>query len=192
MRTLNKHHSGLFHWKVVPVLNPDGLLRKKARRVNANGVDLNRNFPTPEWEDQALNNYWIRRTYRNPRRYPGPAPLSEPESRWLAEEIERFRPDAIVAVHAPHGIVDFDGPPEGPMRLGHLHLNLLGTFPGSLGNYAGVQKNVPVITIELPYAGIMPTDRKSRRIWGDLVRWMRENLPKDIPPLYAETQAGPS
>jgi murein tripeptide amidase MpaA len=31
----------------VPVLNPDGMLAAKPRRVNANGVDLNRNFPTP-------------------------------------------------------------------------------------------------------------------------------------------------
>ncbi len=193
MRILNKHHSGLFHWELVPALNPDGLLRKKSLRLNANGVDLNRNFPTPDWAQRAINDYWITRTHKNPRRYPGQTPLSEPESRWLAEEIERFRPHAIVAVHAPYGVVDFDGPPEGPQRLGHLHLNLLGTYPGSLGNYAGTQKNIPVVTIELPYAGIMPSDQQVRRIWTDLVRWLIGNIPrKNSPPLYADTQAGPS
>jgi len=30
MRILNEHHSGLFHWHIVPLLNPDGLLRKKS------------------------------------------------------------------------------------------------------------------------------------------------------------------
>ncbi|MCP4042549.1 MAG: murein peptide amidase A, partial [Gammaproteobacteria bacterium] len=83
MRILNQHHSGLFHWKLVPVLNPDGLLRRRARRMNANGVDLNRNFSTPDWTRRAITDYWIKRTHKNPRRYPGTAPLSEPESHWL-------------------------------------------------------------------------------------------------------------
>jgi hypothetical protein len=192
MRTLDKHHSGLFHWKVVPALNPDGLLRSQSVRVNSNGVDLNRNFPTPAWHQRAIDDYWISRTGRNPRRYPGTAPLSEPESRWLAHEIERFQPHAIVAVHAPYGVIDFDGPPHGPRRLGHLHLNLLGTYPGSLGNYAGVQKRIPVVTIELPYAGVMPTDAQSRRMWVDLVRWLRRNIPRETLPLFSKAQAEPS
>ena len=29
MNTLNQYHSGLFHWKVTPLLNPDGLLKEK-------------------------------------------------------------------------------------------------------------------------------------------------------------------
>lgn len=189
MRILNKYHSGLFHWRVIPALNPDGLLRKKAQRMNANGVDLNRNFPTPDWKQRALNDYWVRRTDRNPRRYPGPEPLSEPESLWLAKEIERFQPDVIVSVHAPYGVIDFDGPPHGPHKLGRLHLNLLGTYPGSLGNYAGVHKNIPVVTIELKYAGIMPKQREVLRIWVDLVRWIKRNIPKDVPPVYEGLQA---
>ena len=32
------------HWRFVPVLNPDGVLHQPPRRMNANGVDLNRNF----------------------------------------------------------------------------------------------------------------------------------------------------
>ena len=190
MRILDKYHSGLFHWKVIPLLNPDGLLRNgDALRVNSNGVDLNRNFPAPDWQANALDGYWIKRTGRNPRRYPGPSALSEPESLWLAKEIERFRPDVIVSVHAPYGVVDFDGPPKGPSRLGKLHLNLLGTYPGSLGNYAGLQKNIPVVTIELKHAGIMPRSKEIRRIWIDLVKWINKNIPKDTPPLYKGLQA---
>jgi len=180
MNILDKHHSGLFHWKVVPVLNPDGLLLKKSQRMNINGVDLNRNFPTPDWHTESVR-YWEQRTRRNPRRYPGEAPLSEPESRWLAREIERFQPHVVVSVHAPHGIVDFDGPHKAPNKLGHLYLNLLGTYPGSLGNYAGVQRRLPVITIELPYAGIMPSKRETRAIWIDLIRWLNNNVGKQAP-----------
>ncbi len=176
MRILDRHHSGLFHWHVVPLLNPDGLLRRRSQRMNANGVDLNRNFPTPNWHEESRR-YWVQRTRRNPRRYPGSTPLSEPESRWLAAFIDRFRPHAIVALHAPHGVLDFDGPPPQPRRFGHLHLNLLGTYPGSLGNYAGVHKRIPVITIELPHAGIMPSRRQISHIWTDLVRWLKRHIP---------------
>jgi len=185
MQTLDQYHSGLFHWHVVPLLNPDGLLQKKSVRLNAYGVDLNRNCPTPDWYAQTRD-YWERRTHKDPRRYPGEAALSEPESRWLYEEIRRFEPDAIVSVHAPYGVLDFDGPPKAPNRVGYLHLNLLGTYPGSLGNSAGVQHRIPVITMELPSAGIMPSDGEISRMWRDLVRWMARNLPKpDTQKAYA-------
>jgi protein MpaA len=156
--------------------------------MNEHGVDLNRNFPTPNWKAES-EFYWINRTHRNPRRYPGPEPLSEPESRWLVKEIESFKPDVIVSVHAPHGILDFDGPQAAPNHFGNLYLNLLGTYPGSLGNYAGVVNNIPVITIELPSAGIMPSRREISRIWMDLVRWLDTNLP--VAPLRADGQGHP-
>lgn len=186
MDTLDRSHSGLFHWRVIPLLNPDGLLRKKSKRTNANGVDLNRNFLTDYWY-QRSQYYWVSRTGRDLRRYPGPHPLSEPESRWLAGEIATFKPDVIVAVHAPYGVLDFDGPNIPPKRLGHLHLNLLGTYPGSLGNYAGVERDIPVLTIELPSAGIMPTRKQNNAIWGDLVTWLKHNTPRKILPAQLAT-----
>jgi hypothetical protein len=177
IRTLNRYHSGLFHWRIVPVLNPDGLLRSKSIRMNSRGIDLNRNFPSPNWSTDAPD-YWIRRTSRNPRRYPGSAPLSEPESRWLAGEIERFRPDVIVPVHAPLEVLDFDGPPEPPRRMGPLVLHLLGTYPGSLGRWAGTHLGLPVVTLELPSAGIMPSAEDQNQMWVDLVRWLKRRLPE--------------
>jgi len=176
MEILDRHHSGLFHWHVTPLLNPDGLLQKHSQRLNAHGVDLNRNMPTPDWYRQT-STYW-QSTGEDPRRYPGTAPLSEPESGWLYEQVRQFKPDAIVSVHAPFGVLDFDGPPEGPRDLGFLHLKLIGTYPGSLGNSVGVQHHIPVITVELPYAGIMPTDAQISGMWGDLVHWLRLNIPK--------------
>ncbi len=177
MKKLDKHHSGLFHWSIIPLLNPDGLLRGKSQRMNENGVDLNRNFPTPDWHAET-DKYWKLKTHKNPRRYPGVDPLSEPESKWIAEFIAEFKPDVIVSIHAPYGILDFDGPRQAPKKLGHLRLNLLGTYPGSLGNYAGTQKEIPVVTIELPYAGILPSPMQISRIWVDLVRWLKLNMSK--------------
>lgn len=178
LEKLNQYHSGLFHWHVVPLLNPDGLLNKpKATRQNGNGVDLNRNFPTFDWNSLAQN-YWIKRTYSNPRRYPGPQASSEPETQWFIERIKTFKPDAIIAVHAPHKLLDFDGPQNPPVKLGGLKLRRLGTYPGSLGNYGGGTLEVPVITVELASAGIMPSDKEISSMWIDLVRWLRREVPK--------------
>ncbi|MCW8854031.1 MAG: M14 family zinc carboxypeptidase [Gammaproteobacteria bacterium] len=178
MNILDKYHSGLFHWKVAPLVNPDGLLRRKSHRMNANGVDLNRNFLNGVNDNAGLE-YWKKRTHSDPRRYPGKKPMSEAETRWMHQLISEFKPDAIVSVHAPYGIVDFDGPPKPPTHLGPLHLHLLGTYPGSLGNFAGEQLGIPVVTVELPYAGIMPSEKEISRIWVDLIRWLKGNVPKD-------------
>ena len=187
---LERFHSGLFHWRIAPLVNPDGLLRRPAQRMNDRGVDLNRNFPSPNWKIEA-SDYWIRRTSRNPRRYPGEAPLSEPESRWLHDQIDTFRPAAIVAVHAPLHVLDYDGPLDPPQRLGPLYLKQMGTYPGSLGRFAGVHLGLPVVTLELPSAGIMPTPADQRRMWVDLVTWLRENVPKQNPVQVARADPAP-
>ena len=163
------------HWRFIPTLNPDGMFAKPARRVNAHGVDLNRNFPTPNWARNARQ-YWEARTRRDPRRWPGNQALSEPESRFLLEQIDSFKPNLIVSVHAPYGVLDFDGPSVPPSRLGRLYLDQVGIFPGSLGNYGGVHKGVPVVTIELPSASRTPQDPEMRQMWMDLLRWTTERL----------------
>lgn len=169
------------HWRFIPALNPDGLFRQPPSRVNANGVDLNRNFPTPNWQRDAKT-YWEKRTGKDPRRYPGTKPLSEPESKFLHDEMVRFKPQLIVSIHAPYGVLDFDGPSVPPSRLGRLYLDQVGIFPGSLGNYGGVHKGVPVVTIELPNSTRTPLDAEMRQMWLDLLRWMSERLdaPKSL------------
>lgn len=163
------------HWRFIPSLNPDGLFARPSKRVNARGVDLNRNFPTPNWARDAQV-YWEKRTRRDPRRWPGTQPLSEPESRFLYEQMDSFKPNLIVSVHAPYGLLDFDGPAVAPTRLGRLYLDQVGIYPGSLGNYGGVHKGVPVVTIELGSASRAPLDGESRQMWLDLLRWTSERL----------------
>jgi len=165
-----------FHWKVTPLLNPDGLLRKKSTRTNGNGVDLNRNLPTPNWTQESQA-HWVNTTNSNPRRFPGSTALSEPENQWLVNEIESFRPDVIISTHAPHGLVDFDGPPNGPSQLGSLEQRFLGTYPGSLGNFAGVQLGLPVVTIEFKTAGSMPKPLEIETMWKDLIQWLEGRFP---------------
>lgn len=176
MQLLQTPGAQSLHWRVAPVVNPDGLLAPKPQRVNANGVDLNRNFPTPGWEQDAKR-YWMKTTGSDPRRFPGQSPLSEPESRWLNAEIERFKPHVIISVHAPFGVLDFDGPAKPPRQFGRLYYSRVGVYPGSLGNYGGMHKNVPVITIELPNALQMPPKDEVQRIWRDMLAWIDRSVP---------------
>ena len=159
------------HWRFLPALNPDGLLAQKPTRTNARGVDLNRNFPTPNWQNEA-SAYWGKRTKKDPRRWPGEQPLSEPESKLVFDQMASFAPQLIVSIHAPYGVLDFDGPSIPPDKLGRLYLDQIGIYPGSLGNYAGVHRGIPVVTIELPHASRPSSAAETRQMWLDLLRWM--------------------
>lgn len=175
MDLIRKPDAGLYHWRVIPLANPDGLKAKPSTRMNGNGVDINRNFETPDWDKDAQD-YWVRRTGRDPRRYPGKAAGSEIETRWLEAQIEEFQPDMIISIHAPYNLLDYDGPLVQPLRFGRLSLARLGVYPGSLGNYGGVFKQVPVVTIELPNATAMPAQREQLAMWQDMLKWMKRNV----------------
>ncbi|HSI57197.1 MAG TPA: M14 family zinc carboxypeptidase, partial [Ideonella sp.] len=162
------------HWRMVPLVNPDGLLRKPSTRVNSRGVDLNRNFSTMDWASDAQN-YWVGRTGKDPRRYPGNKAMSEPETQWVQQQVEQFRPNLIVSVHAPYGLLDFDGPPPVPDKLGSLYLDQIGVYPGSLGNYAGVVRQVPVVTLELKNARTVSVNEVGA-MWSDLRGWIDRRL----------------
>ena len=133
------------HWRIVPLLNPDGTIPKT--RYNHNGVDLNRNFPTKDWDEHALS-HWKTTQKSDPRRYPGPKGGSEPETNCAIAHIDDYRPDIVISIHTPYGLFDFDGPSKS-IKTKLLPWKRLGTFPGSLGRYLWDEKNIPVLTIEL-------------------------------------------
>ncbi len=112
---------------IVPTLNPDG--NSAHTRQNADGVDLNRNFP---WR-------WRRLGSRGYRYYSGPHALSEPESRLAAHLILRVRPTLSIWFHQPYGLVDESG---GDVtierrfaRLVGLPLVRLARYPGSVTSW---------------------------------------------------------
>jgi protein MpaA len=152
------------HVIVAPMVNPDGFFRKPPTRVNARGVDLNRNFDTHLWREKALET-WNTTLKKNPRRFPGHEAGSEEETRFQVELIDRFKPTKVLSIHAPLNVMDYDGPSsltldrfpkeyvQACYRLrSRLKARSTGFFPGSLGNYAGVEMGIPTITLELPSA----------------------------------------
>lgn len=133
-------------WRIVPVLNPDGFAAKT--RTNANSVDLNRNFPTRDWSEEA-EKYWKIKTSSNPRRFPGATAGGEPETQCAMKHIEDYKPEFVVSIHTPLGVLDFDGPRVKPPSFGYLPWKSLGHFTGSLGRFLWAERNVPVLTAEL-------------------------------------------
>ena len=126
---------------IAPLVNPDGA--ERGARSNARGVDLNRNFPAANWSERESRESGG-----------GSAPLSEPESRFVAALVEGFAVDRIVSLHEPVGVLDHDGPAEDLVRrmaaAGPLPAQALGARAGSLGSWAGVDRRIPTITVELP------------------------------------------
>ncbi len=176
-------------WLFLPLANPDGLFRNPATRINANNVDLNRNFPSPDWDELAIP-YWEKYYKKNKRRYPGPSASSEPENQWLVKLIDEFNPDAIISVHAPYGLIDYDGPDHAtPNKIGALKHRELGTYPGSLGRYAGEYLKIPVLTLELRAAGSMPSNTEIYNMWRDVEEWTLTKVKEGAPTFLESTQA---
>lgn len=133
-------------WRVVPILNPDGLTLNT--RTNKNKVDINRNFPTDDWNELAMK-WWKKKTKSDKRRFPGDKAASEKETLCAMEHINEFNPSFIISLHTPYGVLDFDGPRIQVPKFSPLPWISLGNYPGSLGRYMWVGKQVPVLTIEL-------------------------------------------
>ncbi len=152
-----------------PLVNPDGFYANPRTRTNKNGVDLNRNFATSSWDAQALL-YWKTKTKNDPRRNPGPKAASETETQLVQKAIDTFKPDLIVSIHAPYNVVDHDGPIEFPNMKSPLPVKTLGAYPGSLGTYAGLEKGIPVVTPELPWASSLPKPKEIEDLFVFIMR----------------------
>ena len=127
---------------LVPCFNIEGSLT--AQRANANQVDLNRNLPTKNWTPQ----------FEKKRYHPGPKACSETENKKLVEWIDNNPVKLIISLHSWNPMINTNGScqPESEIIANAIGYKLTDDIgyptPGSLGDYCGLERNIPVITYE--------------------------------------------
>ena len=143
---LLRHH-------VILAVNPDGC--QLGLRANANGVDLNRNFPTDNWNGDGNVYRWNSAAEeRDVRLATGSVGGSEAETRALCDLIEQLQPPWVVSIHEPLACIeDADNSALGQWLAEHLKLPLVTELgyatPGSFGTWCAERK-LPCITVEFP------------------------------------------
>lgn len=136
---------------IIPRFNPDGVLLKT--RSNFAGVDLNRNLPTRDWTSEV----------KNLRYFPGTHPASEPESKALIKLLEQIKPKIIISLHSWYPVLNINGDCESEALVIQKHTQYridrdIGyPTPGSLGTYAGLERNIPTLTYEIERGSPLPT-----------------------------------
>ncbi len=144
---------------VAPLVNPDGAFASPPTRTNRT-IDVNRNFLTLDWYEKAHTS-WQKKNHM-PRFFPGFFPNSEIETQFQIFLMNTYQPTKILSMHAPLGFYDYDGPDEAPKpgaprefiytvakKSNNYRVVNYAIFPGSLGNFAGYERKVPTITLEL-------------------------------------------
>jgi protein MpaA len=130
-------------WILIPCLNVDGF--KNKTRVNGRGVDLNRNYPSTDWSNEA----------RAERYFPGTSAGSEIEIQSVVGLINDFSPRLVIHCHSWEPCIVGTGVTarKDTQRLaaasGYEGKDDIGyPTPGSLSSFGWFDKKIPVICIE--------------------------------------------
>lgn len=138
---------------VILAVNPDGC--QLGLRSNANGVDLNRNFPAANWRSGDTIYRWNSATEaRDVRLSTGGRPGSEPETQALCHLIHRLKPNWVVSFHEPLACIEDPESSRLGAWLAHQFALPLVTSvgyetPGSFGSWCA-DLSLPCITAEFP------------------------------------------
>ena len=111
---------------IVESMNPDGQVAQE--RGNANGVDLNRNFPY-RWGPIGVP---------GDSQYAGPGPASEPETLAVTNFMTQLQPDITIWYHQDLFVVNPSQGREGRVRERYAQLTGLPTGQITGGTYTGI------------------------------------------------------
>jgi murein peptide amidase A len=151
LRTFQESYRLKLQTTLIPRFNPDGVLLKT--RSNFNGVDLNRNLPTKDWTSEV----------KSPRYHPGSHPASEPENQALIHLLSQIKPHLIISLHSWYPVLNVNGDCEPEAQIIQKHTGYkidqdIGyPTPGSLGTYAGLERQMPTLTYEVERGSPLPT-----------------------------------
>ncbi|MCS6972709.1 MAG: M14 family zinc carboxypeptidase [Leptospiraceae bacterium] len=131
VRQLSRDYRNERRILIIPLYNPDGY--KKKKRLSAEDIDLNRDFPTKDGAKE------------NPQ---------APETRAFLRLLDRYPPMIIYNLHQPFRVILADreyrklAEPFAKLSDYPLGEDVGYPTPGSLGTY-GRENGIPVITVEL-------------------------------------------
>jgi hypothetical protein len=128
---------------VIPISNPDGYY-DRTDKLNANGVNLNLNFETSDWQK-----------YGPEGTFAGEAPFSEPESQVIKQVVEQYHPVVMISYHSQGRVIS----PEvgdASIALAKWYANKTGyeyydywDYPGVATKWFVQTTGKPAITVEL-------------------------------------------
>lgn len=167
---LRRHH-------VVLTVNPDGC--QLGLRANANGVDLNRNFPAANWKAGETVYRWNSSAEsRDVVLLTGDNPGSEPETDALCKLIHKIHPAWVVSFHDPLACIeDPQQTPLGEWLADAFTLPLVTSVgyatPGSFGSWCA-DIGLHCITAEFPPISADEASEKYLAAMTDLLHWHPE------------------
>ena len=151
-------------------------------------MDLDRNFNTAGWKEQAIQ-IWKKKYRSTPSRYPGTFPESESETVFQTKLLNRINPSKVVTIHVPGHFMDFDGPnmlalkrfkDGGGKKLMELAKEIqtkpVPFVPGTLGAYASEGWGIPVLNLELPSS----KPEKAIRYWEEFEEGLKPLIETEI------------
>ena len=134
--------TGVDLW-LVPSMNPDGVANDT--RKNANGVDLNRNFPY-RWGKIGKPNYW---------QYAGTSRASEPETQAMVKFIREIKPDLGIWYHQDLNIISPGTGIDGKLRTRYSQHSGIPLKRITGGTYTGVAATWQRSTLANAYAFVV-------------------------------------
>lgn len=167
-----KHH-------IILSVNPDG--NQLGVRSNANGVDLNRNFPSSDWSENGTVYRWTSATdKRDVNLSSGNKHMVEPETEALIRLIDTLHPAFVISFHEPLACIDSTMPSHLAEKLSAdfdlpLVNNIGYATNGSFGTWCD-EKKLANITVELPP---ISADRALETYLNVLVNLMTSNARYD-------------
>lgn len=159
--------AGVHMW-LIPTVNPDGLAA--GTRQNARGVDINRNS-SDHWRPSDSQIY-----------NPGPAPVSEPETRATLDFLDQTDPDLVLVFHQAGNGIDtyraklpaFMPPLATHFRLPAREFACGGVCSGTLTGWFNSRHSGAAVTVELPATVTQVAVRR----WAGASAWAARTVPK--------------